>query len=94
MNISIKCLLVIAFKSLAHLGRLAVEHLLGGEQCLQIGDQEQDARVVQCGQLVVQLRVQDLVGSPRLLQLLAAFGDLGGSWRLVWFEINCIRPVF
>jgi len=51
-----------------------VEHLLCGEECLQVGDQKQYPRVIQGGQLVMQFRVQDFVGASSFLQLLASFG--------------------
>ena len=49
-----------------------MEDLLGSEERLQIGDEEEDARVVQSGQLVVQLRVQLLVRTLGLLEQLLA----------------------
>lgn len=59
-----------------HLGRFAVELLLGGEQRLQVRHQEQYSRVVQGRQLVVQFRVQHLVRPLCLLQRFASLCDL------------------
>lgn len=55
-----------------------MKDLLGSEQRLQIGHQKQDARIMQCRQLVVQFSVQNFVRSPCFLQLLSALGNLNG----------------
>lgn len=41
-----------------YLGQLRVEHLLGREQRLQVGDEEREPRVVEGGQLLVELGVE------------------------------------
>ena len=70
---------------LTDLGELRVEDLLGREQCLQIGQVEEDARVVQGRHLLVELGVEDgerplgllqLLLGPRHLGLLALLGRL------------------
>ena len=40
-----------------HLGSLWVEDLLGGEESLHVGHEEEDTTVVQCRQLIVKLWV-------------------------------------
>lgn len=53
-----------------------MEELLSREECLQICNQEQHTGVVQRWQFIVQLRIEDLIGSLGFLQLLPATGYL------------------
>lgn len=77
-----------------HLGRFIVEHLLGGKQCLQVGNQEQYSRIVEGGQLIMQFRIQNFIGATCLLQLFAAFGYLKENSQISLLLYMFLYPPF
>ena len=50
--------------------------MFGREECLEIGDGKEDARLVECGQLLVQLGVEEGERALGLLQLLPGATNL------------------
>lgn len=75
-----------------YLGTFRVKHLLGSEESLQISDEEKHARVVQRRQLVVQLGIQLLVRTLRLLQQLLPPGHLQ-LVPLLWIALQRLEVV-